>query len=53
MPPPSLTLEPRETLQILHSKDCVPESWEFIEPRQVFFFNPVTLNSNLTPLNDR
>ncbi len=35
--PPSLTLQPREILQNLHSKDFVPESFEFIEPRQVFF----------------
>ena len=40
MPPPSLTLEPREILQNLHSKDFVPESCEFIEPRQVFVFLP-------------
>ena len=53
MPPPSLTLEPMEILQNLHSKDFVPESWEFIEPRQVFVLYLVTLNSNLMPLNDR
>ena len=40
MPPLSLTLEPREILQNLHSKDSVPESCEFIEPRQVFVFLP-------------
>ena len=40
MPPPSLTLEPREILQNLHSKDFVPESWGFIELRQVFVLLP-------------
>ena len=40
MPPPSLTLEPREILQNLHSKDFVPESCEFIGPRQVFVLLP-------------
>lgn len=44
MLPLSLTLEPMEILQNIHSKDFVPESCEFIEPRQVFVFYPVTLN---------
>ncbi len=40
MPPPSLTLEPREILQNLHSKDFVPESCKFTEPREVSVLLP-------------
>ena len=53
MPPPSLTLEPREILQNLHSKDFVPESWGLLNSGRYSFYYLVTLNSNLMPLNDR